>query len=267
MYKITMTFKLKKPADSDAVHDVWRVLSEYSASGQLLGDYLVTRDSSGKSIRVTGVAHERSAFSQRYGSRDLGKALTRLKRRLRAPVRRDWERFAEDPKTCDCAKPSRLLFSPHLQLEASPFRCLDCRGRRPEYRLRNRVRTDSCRNLARQCHGFYWIWMDSGETEALAWRQLADPESEMSRMVKKQLRDLEKRIGIPVYYDLPAHYVSKLEDSPETRPCPGCGRPWTVESDPALTCVRCRLFSYTPVDGRPPGWWRPLPRHRRATRP
>jgi predicted nucleic acid-binding Zn ribbon protein len=266
MHKVTMTFDFKHTADNAAVHKVWALVAAYLGSGQLVGDQWVTRTMGGKSLCVTGVAHERSAFLPQYQSKDARKALAELKPLIRKRVRIEWERFAEDALTCDCRKPGRLLFSPDVVLGASPFRCLDCRGRRPMYRLGRGADSWSVRGLARQWDGFYWTWMDSGQTEALAWQQLADPSSELGRMVRKRLRELEKKVRIPVYYDLLAYYVSKSGDCPETTQCPGCGSTWEMEKGSGMTCARCRLFSYLPFDGQPPDWWRPLPRHRRAGR-
>ena len=268
MYKVTLTYVLKKRVDDNAIQKVWSLVAAYSQSGQLVGMQWVTIGDSPIEIRATGLAHERSALLRRFESKLAKGARADLAPLLRRRATVEWERFAEDSKTCTCRRPRGLVFTPDVLSEGSPFRCLDCRGRRPPYRIGKSRDYFHLRNLSRQWIGFYWTWMDSGATEELAWGQLAEPKSDFVRMARKEVKDLERQIGVPVYYDLLTHYLSRLEEAPESTICPGCGRRWNQDLiTDRLICERCRLFSYVPVDGQPPSWWRPLPRHRIVRRP
>lgn len=268
MYKVTLSYVLRKRVDEDAIQKVWRVIAAYSQTGQLVGMQWVTLGRSPFELRATGLAHERSALSRRFDGKWVKEGRADLAPLLRRRATVEWERFAEDSTTCSCRRPGGLIFTPDVLSEGSAFRCLDCRGRRPPYRIGKPSNYFGLRNLSRQWIGFYWTWMDSGATEELAWRQLADPRSEFARMAKRQVQDLERRIRVPVYYDLLTHYLSRLEDAPEATICPGCGRRWNQELiRDRLLCERCRLFSYVPVDGQPPRWWRPLPRHQKVRLP
>jgi predicted nucleic acid-binding Zn ribbon protein len=267
MFKVTLTYLLKKPADNDAIQKVWSVVAGYSRKGQLVGEVLVTLGPVSRSLCVTGMVHERSSLSRKYESRETRNALAELSPFLRKRPTLDRERLAEDGGTCTCTRSTALVFAPEVILGASPLRCLDCWDRRPLYRLRSRSADEDLRELARQWISFYWMFMDSGSTEALAWRQLADPESIFSRMTRKRLKGFEKKLGIPVYFELYTHYISRSPDPPEVRICPGCGRRWSRLDEKWRTCARCRLVSHLPNERDLPDWWRPLPRHRSAKRP
>jgi predicted nucleic acid-binding Zn ribbon protein len=264
MYRVTLTYVLKKRVDDDAIKKVWSVIGLFSQSGQLVGRQWVTLGRSPFELHATGLAHERSALSRRFDDRLVKNARAEISPLLRRTVNVEWERFAEDIPTCKCRRPGGLIFTPDVLAEGSPFRCMDCRRRRPPYRLGRPVDYYHVRQLSERWIGFYWAWMDSGATEALAWRVLADPRSDFVRMSREQIGELETLLGIPVYYDLLTHYLSRLESAPEATRCPGCGRRWNQERmSNRLLCEPCRLFSYVPVDADPPSWWRPLPRHRR----
>ena len=263
MYKVTLIYVLRRRADDDAIQKVWSVIAAYSQSGQLVGRQWVTLGRSPFEIRATGLAHERSAFSRRFDSNLVKDARADLAPLLRRRATTEWERFAEDSNTCRCRTPGALIFTPDILDEGSPFCCMDCGGRRPPYRVGKHLNYFDLRQLSERWIAFYWTWMDSSSTENLGWRQLADPKSEFVQRARKEVEDVERRIGVPVYFDLLTHYRSRLEGAPESTICPGCGRRWNQDlMIDRLICERCRLFSYVPVDGQPPSWWRPLPRHR-----
>jgi predicted nucleic acid-binding Zn ribbon protein len=264
MYKVTITYVLKKRADAEAINKVWSIVAAYLRAGQLVGDQWVTLGGRPNIIRATGVAHEQSAFSPRFVSPEARSYLKELAPFLRGTPKMEWEQFAEDSKTCRCAKPPGFIFAPEVWNGASPLQCLKCRGRCPMYLVVPRSDRGELRSLSRQWVGFYWTWMDSGATEALAWNQLADPESEFSRMAREELKGLEKEIRLPIYHDLLTKYASRADDPPEETTCPGCGRSWDEYLvDGRALCVNCRLSYYNPDDRDAPDWWKPLPRHRR----
>jgi predicted nucleic acid-binding Zn ribbon protein len=94
------------------------------------------------------------------------------------------------------------------------------------------------------------IWIQSGTLEMRAYREMADPASELAGYGRKACSDIEKATGKPTYYLLHRYYARR--EGEERRPCPGCGRPWAVRSpdDPGarfrdffFRCDRCRLVS------------------------
>ncbi len=94
------------------------------------------------------------------------------------------------------------------------------------------------------------IWLDSGTLEMRAWRELADPRSNLARQGRKNCAGIENATGKPTYYYLERYYAHRSGE--ELRPCPLCGRRWAVRSleepgtgfsDFFFRCKRCRLVS------------------------
>ena len=69
MYKVTLTYVLKKRVDDDAIQKVWSVVGAYLHTGQLMGTPWVTRGTGPFMIRATAITHERSALSRRFRSK------------------------------------------------------------------------------------------------------------------------------------------------------------------------------------------------------
>lgn len=98
------------------------------------------------------------------------------------------------------------------------------------------------------------IWIGSGKLEIPAYRQLADPESELAEQGRGICRDIEAATGVPTFYYLMRYWGrSKGEDR---RACPGCGGEWKTgskkESPPRFwyfdfKCDPCRMVSHLGV--------------------
>jgi predicted nucleic acid-binding Zn ribbon protein len=92
------------------------------------------------------------------------------------------------------------------------------------------------------------LWIDSGELEMTAYRQLADPGSGLARRGRQLCADIETATQKPTYYYL-MRYWGRREGEAQ-RYCPGCGKPWAVRSahkrffDFAFRCKSCRLVSH-----------------------
>jgi hypothetical protein len=93
------------------------------------------------------------------------------------------------------------------------------------------------------------IWLGSGVLEMSAYKQLADPTSELNTSGRNLCEEFESHTKIPTYYYL-YRYFGRKKGEPE-RPCPICGMPWRVEKsdekrpwwDFAFRCEPCRLVS------------------------
>lgn len=98
------------------------------------------------------------------------------------------------------------------------------------------------------------IWFKSGALEIAAYRQLADPNSELAQEGRELCRELEAATGVPTFYYL-MRYWGRLKGEDE-RPCPGCGTPWKTTRTAKTTwrfcefdfrCDPCRLVSHVGV--------------------
>lgn len=97
------------------------------------------------------------------------------------------------------------------------------------------------------------IWIGSGRLEIPAYKELVDPASDLSQKGREHCAEIEAAIGKPTFYYL-MRYYGRREGETE-RPCPGCGRPWSVRRRKAahrfaefeFTCRPCRLVSHSSV--------------------
>lgn len=92
------------------------------------------------------------------------------------------------------------------------------------------------------------VWFHSGDLETVAYKQLAEPTSGLAEEGRALAKQVEDATGIPTYYYLLRYWGRRSGEN--TRPCPGCGRPWEqneeVESGRelfTLRCESCRLVS------------------------
>jgi predicted nucleic acid-binding Zn ribbon protein len=93
------------------------------------------------------------------------------------------------------------------------------------------------------------IWVGSGVLEMSAYKQIADPTSELNISGRDLCEEIESHTKIPTYYYLYRYFGRKKGET--ARPCPICGKPWRVERidekkpwwDFAFRCEPCRLVS------------------------
>ncbi len=100
------------------------------------------------------------------------------------------------------------------------------------------------------------IWLSSGELEMKAYRQLADPMSELSESGREICAGIESWTSKPTYYYLMRYWGRAGIE--EKRRCPGCGRKWAVPENMGVEktevffkfhfrCETCRLVSHCAV--------------------
>lgn len=93
------------------------------------------------------------------------------------------------------------------------------------------------------------VWMKSGDLEMPAYRQLADPRSDLSEDGRRLCREIEDATGIPTFYYL-MRYWGRSKDEND-RICPGCGENWKASEhhygekfhEFHFKCESCRLVS------------------------
>jgi len=97
------------------------------------------------------------------------------------------------------------------------------------------------------------IWIGSGALEISAYKQLADPQSELCMEGREYCQEIEKVTGKPTYFYLMRYYGRKKGE--ENRLCPCCGKSWAVKKafGPIkrpfeFRCKKCRLVSHSAVD-------------------
>jgi predicted nucleic acid-binding Zn ribbon protein len=98
------------------------------------------------------------------------------------------------------------------------------------------------------------VWMNSGPLEMPAYRQLADPRSDLSEEGRKLCLEIETATGIPTFYYLMRYWRHSKGES--ERLCPGCGRGWKTSAPKIggqfhqfdFRCEACRLVSHLGKD-------------------
>ncbi len=95
------------------------------------------------------------------------------------------------------------------------------------------------------------IWLDSGELEIQAYKQLADPNSELMRSGRDFSASIEKATGLPTYCYLMRYWGRNKNEN--TRCCPVCGGGWSTGIEPEgkykfwefhFRCDNCKIVSH-----------------------
>ncbi len=96
------------------------------------------------------------------------------------------------------------------------------------------------------------IWIGSADLEIPAYKQLADPHSELSKDGRTVRQSIERATGLPTYYYLNRYFGRQDKRREDNRRCPGCGRRWRRKRKAAefhglggfdFRCDHCRLIS------------------------
>nr|WP_236714450.1 DUF2310 family Zn-ribbon-containing protein [Acinetobacter venetianus] len=94
-------------------------------------------------------------------------------------------------------------------------------------------------------------WINSGALEKVAYKQLATPDSELSKAGQKICKYVEEVTGIATYYYLQRYWGRRKNE--DTRLCPSCGQNWSTGLNSsefhhfAFQCDQCRLVSHLDV--------------------
>jgi len=147
--------------------------------------------------------------------------------------------------------PSLYLFTA-WPIHSPPVRRMDTGEPIPTYilPLSDRER-DEVYSWAYSYRNHDLIWTESGTLEIAAYKQLIEPESELSTYGRQVCSNIEKAIHIPTYYYLFRYWGRK--DEHKSRSCPSCGRKWRIRprqepfapfSDFSFKCKKCRLVSH-----------------------
>ena len=225
-------------------------LSSLLHNGQIYDDYFLTW--------VDGVLHShvflarpdslKKIYTSKWGLNHLAKIEGQFKVNIESKI------IDDDIKKryCNWKSAKFLYLQPHAFNVCSPiFRGNDgCSI--PPYLV---PITDKDREyLFRWARSYYHhdnIWFDSGELEIPAYKQLADPSSELSKSGREYAEKIEKATGVPTYYYLTRYWGRKEGEA--NRKCPLCGKKWKTSINKPkkekfwhfhFMCKKCRLVSH-----------------------
>jgi predicted nucleic acid-binding Zn ribbon protein len=258
MEAVQLFFRASRSADDEAVLDrVNGYLASLFQNGQIIGGTLVARVNGG--YLATARRPEREALAHRFNNkwvRSRPRELTAVG--LAIPevtlLGREPDRLAP----CACRRrPFLVLFTTFLSDE-SPVRCGACFGPVALYRVRASIETGNNQDVLwwqDTYQAMDWLYVGSGAGEQAALNQLSRVDSQLSTEGRELARDVEARVGVPVYYYLSKH-VGRSDVAERKRRCPSCLKAWLLD-EPLhrifdFRCDRCRLLSNVAFDVRVP---------------
>jgi predicted nucleic acid-binding Zn ribbon protein len=219
-------------------------------NGQILGDYLFA-PCKGKLVAYTHVARS-NALAKRYHSQ-WGISCLQDVVNIFGQVPQYGIIQDDFPKRFPSWKKSSSLYLfTHAFDDTSPVCCGDSGSPIPLYLLpiSDQTREDL----------YFWtryykehdnIWLSSGALEIPAYKQTADPRSELSVIGRELCQEIETSTGKNTFYYLHRYWGRNVGE--QDRLCPMCGRRWrtSLKKSPELhfwkfsfRCIRCRLVSH-----------------------
>ncbi|PQV63465.1 putative nucleic acid-binding protein, contains Zn-ribbon domain [Abditibacterium utsteinense] len=196
-------------------------------------------------VQVRGVIAADDALSQTNWSIYTLESWEKLKQiSVQEPQLRLIEEIDNDDAVCCCATfNSLVLFTTYIAI-SSPVDCLNCGLPVPLYRLpylKEEKEHWTLREWEKQYQTFDRLYMNSCWGERMAYHQLSNPRSGFINHSRKVARELEEKVGKPVYVFL-LHAYQQWSDT-----CPRCKRPWIWHDTPKslfhFKCDHCRLIS------------------------
>lgn len=251
MILANVTFSTRRQSATYELEDVAEsYLGALFHSGQLCGEYFLTwtRGRLNAHVLLAGRAAAQRRYHSRRGKKELKKVADAFGRE---PV---WRILDDDARQ----RPSSWRGAPFLYLFTHAFDWASpvCRGdgKPPVPVFLLPLAFEHKEQLYFWQRSYYHhdnVWLGSGALEIGAYRQLADPTSELAEQGRELCREIETATGVPTFYYL-MRYWGRLRGE-EQRRCPGCGGAWRIErlrESPRqfwqldFKCDRCRLVSH-----------------------
>jgi len=138
-----------------------------------------------------------------------------------------WVILADDvPKRFYSWKRSKsLYFFTHALDDTSPVCCGDSGAPIPLYLLPLDYETkEDCYFWSRSYNYHHNIWLVSGELEMPAYKQFADPKSQLSEKGREHCAKIERATKKPTFYYLDRYYGRLDVEREDERLCPLCGK-------------------------------------------
>lgn len=247
MYVVEIEFTAPAGGDAVDLEEVGFLLGCWTKHGQLRSypEAVLRR---GDDLIATAVIHRRDALDATHDNEWSEQCRAILTQQGVSVVVRVLGEQADERAVCDCSGRSGLVLFTSYSSEASPLRCDDCFGEVPLYT----VPTDDSGEHLSLLH-----WRDDYQAcdtlqmhctvgERFGERQMGDVGSALTREGRRLAAELEKRVGVPVFYSL-CKVRGRSGASERARACPSCGGDWLLEEPRHdcfdFRCEPCRLLS------------------------
>jgi predicted nucleic acid-binding Zn ribbon protein len=257
MYNVELFFKrqgrtLPEERAAGAIDELVRALQR---NGQILEGITIPTAIVRGGYQTVASIPERRSLSLSLHSTRVRTAMRDLKRSgLALPRARVIGRQLDSTPVCGCRRSASLILTTNFLTSELPLRCGGCHGVVPFYRFPHTTDYGTYEDIISwtwHYRAFDGIWIASGAGERLAYRELSEHDSKLSRWGHDLCRLIDKRSGAPTYYYLMKHYGRSVA-SERKRKCPDCGGKWLLK-EPwhrlyDFKCDRCRLLSNIAFD-------------------
>ena len=239
------------PPSDELVDALEGYLASLAWSGQVHRNYLVSY----APLAACAELPRYNALQSRFLSKRGRVAVKRLTDLAGSPPA--WELIGLPPagRSPSWRSASALYLFTHALTHCSPVRAVNFEAGVPLYLLPvSEALREELGRWAEIYREHDSIWLSSGTLEIPAYRELAEPGSELSAHGRRLCRSLEKATGKPTFY-YSMRYFARGEGEEERR-CPGCSGTWRVDRLPwkatkfarfDFICRRCRLVSHVGV--------------------
>jgi predicted nucleic acid-binding Zn ribbon protein len=253
-WMIVVEVHLEGPAASDGSNgDIAQLVSYWRRNGQVLGDDCTIAVGE-TSYTIFATIPEAGALDPKYDLHFATEARQKLATAGFGPLRirvRGIQIF--DENLCDCEEHTHFILFTTLIQTTSCFRCGDCLGSIPLYRIpyRDGTKIAHCdpETIANWETSYkYCDSMDinSSVGEAFGMRQKQQLDSGLSKQGIAVCRELSTATGVPTYYYLHRYLKRARKKIERERRCPSCAGDWLLPEPHHwfdFKCDTCRLLS------------------------
>ena len=257
MHTAQLLFRIPtSKTDEELLDKVHGYLAALLQNGQIVGEFAPMAKVKG-GLLVTASLPEADALADRFANKWVRKRLRELAATgVEHPKVTHVGADPESRASCRCRmRPFLILFTTFMNREP-PLRCGSCFGPVPLYKVPATTASGNHQNVLLwqdTYEAMDWLFIGSGPGERFAHDQLSRFNSELSTKGRQRARELQKAVGIPVYYYLYKHF-GRSDRAERQRVCPSCGKAW-LRKEPLhrifdFQCLRCRLLSNVAFDVR-----------------
>ena len=240
MYKIArLNMIIKNQIKDNPIELVEELLAMLYKNGQILNDYIVEKHEGFYIASVT--TSDNDSLEDKYFNGYIRKALEKIK--FTYEIIAD-DAFATD--SCHCKEHKAYVLGTYYGDDSSPILCGDCGKEIPLIKIPYIYGEDEhfkILSYQRMYNSVVGVWMNS-LSDRFTKRQLTYYDSQLTKRGLEICRELERKLGKPVYFLLPVGEFDINKTPENIVNCPRCGGDLNVlESTECVekVCHSCRL--------------------------
>lgn len=238
LYKITLTPKNSKFKMSEDIEDtIYDYLGCLYKNGQIMLNYELIKEEKVYCAYCKFI--EKNSLNNKYNNKYVNERLNKLEEIFDLKIEELGEEINNE--VCSCKLPSwYMLHASYLEGE-TPVICGDCGKSVPLYRLPKIMGQEEYfqeLNWQRDYQNVDNLYV-SCLSDRFTYRQMSNPNSQLSKKGRKICHEFEKSTNKPFYY-----YLANLKKN--LNRCPICGEEWQNSNNSKTVdfkCEKCRLVT------------------------